>query len=118
MCYADGCRHAAFVLQLQVVIAHELGHLKCEHGVWVAAANAVALGLYNLGGFVGQMLSRQLQGLLLAWQRAAELSCDRAALLVAQVRPEGGAARCCCQACTLTLPLAPHGTWTWCCPRS
>lgn len=63
--------------ETQAVLAHELGHLKCEHGVWVAVANiAVAMA--------PAALSEALQNRLLRWQRAAELSCDRAALLVAQ----------------------------------
>jgi len=27
------------------VIAHELGHLKCDHGVWLTVANLLTLGL-------------------------------------------------------------------------
>jgi hypothetical protein len=80
--------------------------------VWITAANALALGLYSIGGGLGRMLGDRIQGerkrakrwmiaatcastnaahnphagLLLAWLRAAEFSCDRAALLVTQVR--------------------------------
>ncbi|CAM9864142.1 unnamed protein product, partial [Phaeothamnion confervicola] len=70
---------------LQAVIAHELGHLKCEHGLWVTAANVLAMGLYSLGG-PGEFLFRNLglRRLLLQWSRAAEFTCDRAAMLVAQ----------------------------------
>lgn len=63
--------------EMQAVLAHELGHLKCEHGVWVLAAN-VFLAL------VPSALADVLRSRLLRWQRAAELSCDRAALLVMQ----------------------------------
>ena len=70
--------------ELQVVLAHELTHIKCEHGVFITAANALTLGLYQLGGSVGRMLGDRLSGLLFAWLRAAEFSCDRGALLVAQ----------------------------------
>lgn len=69
--------------ELQAVLAHELGHLKCDHGVWLTFANILTLGAYNvpgLGGFIAQRLEEQL----LRWLRAAELTCDRAALLVAQ----------------------------------
>ena len=31
-------------LLLQSVIAHELGHLKCDHGVWLSLANIFANG--------------------------------------------------------------------------
>ncbi|XP_012489485.1 plastoglobule-localized metallopeptidase 48, chloroplastic isoform X3 [Gossypium raimondii] len=69
--------------ELQAVLAHELGHLKCDHGVWLTFANLLTLGSYRLpglGGFIAQRLEEQL----IRWLRAAELTCDRAALLVAQ----------------------------------
>ncbi|KAL4352913.1 hypothetical protein GQ457_06G034090 [Hibiscus cannabinus] len=69
--------------ELQAVLAHELGHLKCDHGVWLTFANLLTLGAYSLpglGGFIAQRLEEQL----IRWLRAAELTCDRAALLVAQ----------------------------------
>ncbi|XP_040936746.1 protease HtpX homolog isoform X3 [Gossypium hirsutum] len=69
--------------ELQAVLAHELGHLKCDHGVWLTFANLLTLGSYHLpglGGFIAQRLEEQL----IRWLRAAELTCDRAALLVAQ----------------------------------
>ena len=34
--------------ELQAVIAHELGHLKCEHGTWLTAANVLASGTVSL----------------------------------------------------------------------
>uniref|UniRef100_A0A7N0USC7 Peptidase M48 domain-containing protein n=1 Tax=Kalanchoe fedtschenkoi TaxID=63787 RepID=A0A7N0USC7_KALFE len=69
--------------ELQAVLAHELGHLKCDHGVWLTFANLLTLGAYTIpgiGGFIAQNLEEQL----FRWLRAAELTCDRAALLVAQ----------------------------------
>uniref|UniRef100_A0A1D1XQH9 Protease HtpX n=1 Tax=Anthurium amnicola TaxID=1678845 RepID=A0A1D1XQH9_9ARAE len=69
--------------ELQAVLAHELGHLKCDHGVWLTFANILTLGVYalpGLGGFIAQRLEEQLY----RWLRAAELTCDRAALLVTQ----------------------------------
>ncbi|CAK9143309.1 unnamed protein product [Ilex paraguariensis] len=69
--------------ELQAVLAHELGHLKCDHGVWLTFANILILGAYSvpgLGGLIAQILEEQL----FRWIRAAELTCDRAALLVAQ----------------------------------
>lgn len=71
--------------QIKTVLAHELGHIKCEHtvlilmGIWmgqmITAISEATLGL-------GQLVST---GVLLAfyeWRRKAELSADRAALLV------------------------------------
>lgn len=65
---------------LQAVIAHELGHLKCSHGVWLTVANVLANNTLS----VLPLLSGAIEEGLLRWLRAAELTCDRAALLVAQ----------------------------------
>ncbi|KAF6161459.1 hypothetical protein GIB67_009338 [Kingdonia uniflora] len=76
--------------ELQAVLAHELGHLKCDHGVWLTFANILTLGAYTVpgvGGFIAQSLEEQL----FRWLRAAELTCDRAALLVAQDPKKCGA---------------------------
>jgi Zn-dependent protease with chaperone function len=67
-------------IETQAVIAHELGHLKCEHSLFIAMANLVLTPLAS----VLPVGNAALQTGLLQWQRAAELSCDRAALLVVQ----------------------------------
>jgi Zn-dependent protease with chaperone function len=70
-------------LEIQAVLAHELGHLKCEHGVYLTLANLILLAtgqISNLGGILAQALQNQI----LEWTRCAELSCDRAALLATQ----------------------------------
>ncbi|XP_075499228.1 plastoglobule-localized metallopeptidase 48, chloroplastic [Primulina tabacum] len=69
--------------ELQAVLAHELGHLKCDHGVWLTFANILTLGAYTLPG-LGNLIAQRLEEQLLRWLRAAELTCDRAALLVAR----------------------------------
>ncbi|XP_022883922.1 uncharacterized protein LOC111400764 [Olea europaea var. sylvestris] len=69
--------------ELQAVFAHELGHLKCDHGVWLTFANILTLGAYTLPG-LGGLIAERLEEQLFRWLRAAELTCDRAALLVAQ----------------------------------
>nr|GMC67173.1 protease HtpX homolog [Ipomoea batatas] len=69
--------------ELQAVLAHELGHLKCDHGVWLTVANILTLGAYSLPG-LGGLIAQRLEEQLFRWLRAAELTCDRAALLVAQ----------------------------------
>lgn len=66
--------------ETQAVLAHELGHLKCEHGVYITAANLVAIAADALDRRLGAFVASAL----LQWRRAAELTCDRAALLVAQ----------------------------------
>ncbi|KAK9670100.1 hypothetical protein RND81_13G177500 [Saponaria officinalis] len=69
--------------ELQAVLAHELGHLKCDHGLWLTYANILALGAYTIPG-IGGLIAQRIEEQLLRWLRAAELTCDRAALLVAQ----------------------------------
>jgi Zn-dependent protease with chaperone function len=66
--------------ELQAVIAHEIGHLKCEHGVYLTMANLLLLTAGSIIPGLGQVL----QGQMLQWLRCAEFSCDRAALLVVQ----------------------------------
>ncbi|MFM6195128.1 MAG: M48 family metallopeptidase [Planktothrix sp.] len=69
--------------EIQAVIAHELGHLKCEHGVYLTLANLVVLAA-NLLSPWGKILTQGLQTQLMEWVRCAEFSCDRAALLAIQ----------------------------------
>ncbi|MDJ0510014.1 MAG: M48 family metallopeptidase [Crocosphaera sp.] len=69
--------------EIQGVMAHELGHLKCEHGVYLTLANIMVLGASLLPTW-GTALAQSLQAQMLQWVRCAEFSCDRAALLVAQ----------------------------------
>ena len=69
--------------ETQAVIAHELGHLKCEHGVYLTMANIMMLAT-NLLPAWGTMLAQSLQDRILQWVRCAEFSCDRAALLATQ----------------------------------
>ncbi|KAM0918104.1 hypothetical protein ACQ4PT_009067 [Festuca glaucescens] len=68
--------------EMQAVLAHELGHLKCDHGVWLTFANILTTGAYTVPGF--GMVAGFLEEQLFRWLRAAELTCDRAALLVVQ----------------------------------
>lgn len=71
--------------ELQAVLAHELGHLKSEHGVWVTMANLLLLiSTASLGGNFGRAVYELLNTQLLLWQRSAEFTCDRAMLLVMQ----------------------------------
>lgn len=71
--------------ELQAVLAHECGHLVSEHGVWVTMANLVVLGATGVfSGEIGRLIYELLNTQLLRWQRSAEFTCDRAALLVVQ----------------------------------
>ena len=94
--YAMGQEHPYIVIntglldlltndEIKTVLAHELGHIKCGHTIliqmamWVVnAASAIGEMTFGLGNIVSN-------GLIVAfyeWRRKAELSADRAALLV------------------------------------
>lgn len=69
--------------EIQAVIAHELGHLKCDHSVYLTPVNLLILAaavIPNVGAFLAQTIQAQL----LEWVRCAEFTCDRAALLATQ----------------------------------
>ncbi|MBW4557560.1 MAG: M48 family metallopeptidase [Trichormus sp. ATA11-4-KO1] len=69
--------------EIQAVIAHELGHLKCDHSVYLTPVNLLVLAaaiVPNVGAFIAQAIQAQL----LEWVRCAEFTCDRAALLATQ----------------------------------
>lgn len=68
--------------EIQAVLGHELGHLKCDHGVYLTLANVLALAASQLPG--GEIWAQGLQGQLMEWVRCAEFTCDRAALLATQ----------------------------------
>lgn len=71
--------------ELRSVMAHELGHLKCGHTTLIQMARWVMEVAFFIGDLtfgIGNILSR---GLILAfyeWLRKAELSADRASLLI------------------------------------
>ncbi|BAP17710.1 M48 family metallopeptidase [cyanobacterium endosymbiont of Epithemia turgida] len=69
--------------EIQGVMAHELGHLKCEHGVYLTLANILVLAAKLLPNW-GVAIAQFLQSQILEWLRCAEFSCDRAALLATQ----------------------------------
>ena len=72
------------------VIAHEVGHIHAEHVLYLTAAQLILalahipLSSLPVAGIIKDLLSATMRGALLAWMRRAELSCDRAALLVTQ----------------------------------
>ena len=63
----------------RVIVAHELGHILSDH---VLYTTALTILLRATGGvpLIGLPV-RAVRAVLLEWQRAAELSCDRAAVL-------------------------------------
>jgi len=76
--------------EVLAVIAHEVGHIHAEHVLYLTAARlleavaSVALAAAPIAAIITQLLSGSMRAALLAWARRAELSCDRAALLVTQ----------------------------------
>ncbi len=69
--------------ETQAVIAHELGHLKCDHGVYLTLANLIMLAAGQLP-LLGPAIAQGWQSQILEWLRCAEFTCDRAALLATQ----------------------------------
>ncbi|MBD2461787.1 M48 family metallopeptidase [Oscillatoria sp. FACHB-1407] len=69
--------------EIQAVIAHELGHLKCDHSVYLTLANLIVLAAGQFAP-IGTLIAQSLQDRILEWVRCAEFTCDRAALLVSQ----------------------------------
>lgn len=88
--------HSALVERLNdeetlAVIAHEVGHIHSEHVLYITAARLIEFLLNRsiaalLPGseIIKLIVSLGIASALLAWARRAELSCDRAALLVTQ----------------------------------
>jgi len=75
--------------ELLAVIGHELGHVKCQHMLYKTMAYILRFfGVEFLRSLLpagtGTLASLPLQLAILHWERMAELSCDRAALLVVQ----------------------------------
>ncbi len=94
--YAMGQEHPYIVIntglldlltddEIKTVLAHELGHIKCGHTILIQ----MAMWMVNAASVVGEMtfglgniVSNGLIAAFYEWRRKAELSSDRAALLV------------------------------------
>jgi len=88
--------HSALIERLNdeetlAVIAHEVGHIHAEHVLYLTAArlmeaiaNLSVARLIPGSEIIKFVVSAGIASALLAWARRAELSCDRAALLVVQ----------------------------------
>lgn len=88
--------HSALIERLNdeetlAVIAHEVGHMHAEHVLYLTAARLMEV-LANISvarlvpgsEILKLIVSMGISSALLSWARRAELSCDRAALLVVQ----------------------------------
>ena len=71
--------------ELRCVIGHECGHIHNQHGIYnMLEQLMVAAGTTAVGLFSTQLMSLMTMGaeyLLNVWSRAAEVTCDRAALI-------------------------------------
>jgi Zn-dependent protease with chaperone function len=87
--------HSALIERLNdeetlAVLAHEVGHIHAEHVLYLTAARLLellanaAIATAPVAAIVAQLISGTMRAAILAWARRAELSCDRAALLVTQ----------------------------------
>jgi Zn-dependent protease with chaperone function len=88
--------HSALIERLNdeetlAVIAHEVGHIHAEHVLYLTAARLLELianvsvaRLLPGSEIIKLIVSMGISSALLSWARRAELSCDRAALLVMQ----------------------------------
>jgi Zn-dependent protease with chaperone function len=88
--------HSALIERLNdeetlAVIAHEVGHIHAEHVLYLTAArlmealaNISVARLIPGSEIIKFIVSAGISSALLAWARRAELSCDRAAMLVVQ----------------------------------
>lgn len=72
-------------VELRSTLAHELGHIKCDHTILIQMASWALTLVFNLSEMTFGLSNLVSTGLILAfyeWLRKAELSADRAALLV------------------------------------
>lgn len=72
--------------ELDAVLAHECGHIVCQHVLYTTLANAIfSLGdsvLNSMWGFLGSTALEPIRQALITWCRASELSADRIACVV------------------------------------
>jgi Zn-dependent protease with chaperone function len=96
--YTSGHNHPFIILEtgllelmdddeVMAVVAHELGHIKCGHVLYKTMARGLKpliemVGKATLG--IGSVVGAGVESGLSAWDRRAELSADRAALLGTQ----------------------------------
>ena len=82
---STGCLELLDEDEIEVVLAHELGHVHADHVLYKSAARvfgSVASTVVQATLGIGSLIVYPVQLALLRWDRASELSSDRAALLV------------------------------------
>ena len=64
--------------EIQVVIAHECGHILCHHTLYKTMARMITnIGSYFLNGVIGGLINLSLTAALCYWDRCSEFSADR-----------------------------------------
>lgn len=71
--------------ELKCIIGHECGHIHNEHNVYMSIVNLIAgmLDSGGLGAALTGMLTKATVLMFFEWSRAAEVTCDRAAMICA-----------------------------------
>jgi Zn-dependent protease with chaperone function len=76
--------------EILAVLAHEVGHIHAEHMLYTTAARLLAMVTQYLlisnpiTAAISTIINWTIQVALISWYQKAELSCDRASLLVVQ----------------------------------
>jgi Zn-dependent protease with chaperone function len=76
--------------EILAVLAHEVGHIHAQHLLYTTAARLLALVTNYLlisnpiTSTIATLINFTIQAALISWYQKAELSCDRASLLVVQ----------------------------------
>jgi hypothetical protein len=71
--------------EMEMLIGHELAHVKSRHMLYHTAAESIATGGSLLASFFGAgLIVYPIQMSLLAWYRESEISADRAAILLGE----------------------------------
>lgn len=76
----SGLIETCSIPEIQVVIAHERGHILCHHTLYKTMARTImqfGVGLFN--GLIGKTINYTIQVALAYWDRCSELSADRVA---------------------------------------
>lgn len=72
--------------ELDAVLAHECGHILCQHVLYQTLANAIfSFGdsfSNSLAGAIGNVAIKPIRLALISWSRASELSADRVACII------------------------------------
>jgi Zn-dependent protease with chaperone function len=87
VCVTSGLIELMTEDEIMAIIGHELGHIKCGHVLYQMMARCLKILMEIVSSVtlgIGKFVGMGLELTLLEWSRKAELSADRAGLLVVQ----------------------------------